>query len=116
MVALDVRVDVGAVFAGVGAVRALEARRLAALVLDMPVQSAVPLVGFAARGALEGAARRGVYRSGQPDVAPTPAFGRDQRCAVGGARGATEEHCKSTGSFVSRVRALQRPGWLTGFR
>lgn len=54
MIALDVRVNVGAMLADVNAVRALEARRLAALVLEMPVQTAVPLVDLAALGAFEG--------------------------------------------------------------
>lgn len=37
MIALDVRIDVRPVLTGVGAVRALETRRLTALVLQMPV-------------------------------------------------------------------------------
>lgn len=40
--------------ADVNAMRALEARCLAALVLEVPVQPAVPLVDLAALGALEG--------------------------------------------------------------
>lgn len=99
MVALDVRVDVRAVLAGVGAVRALEARRLAALVLEVPVKTAVPLVGLAARGTLEGAARRGVDGPGRSVVTTYPTVGDDQgrrRYAVAEARGVTVENCKST--------------------
>jgi len=54
MIALDVRVDVRPMFADVNTVRTLETRRLAALVLKMPVQPAVPFVDLAAFGALVG--------------------------------------------------------------
>lgn len=94
MVGLDVRVDVRAVLAGVGAVRALEARRLAALVLEVPVQSAVPLVGLATLGTLEVAARR----SERPAAVSSSTTGGRRHVA-----GATVESCKSTGRFVSRV-------------
>lgn len=54
MIALDVRVNMRPVLADVNTVRAFEARRLAALVLEVSVQAAVPLVDLAALGALEG--------------------------------------------------------------
>lgn len=54
MIALDVRVNVRPMLADVNTVRALEARCLAALVLEVPVQSAVPFVDLATFGALEG--------------------------------------------------------------
>lgn len=54
MIALDMRIDVRPVLADVSTVRALEARHLSALVLEVPVQPAVPLVDFAALGALVG--------------------------------------------------------------
>lgn len=93
MIALDVRVDVRAMLAGVDAVRAPEARRLAALVLEVPVQSAVPLVALATRGALEGATRRGVHRHARVGVATTPVTADGQH-AVAGA-GANVDSCKA---------------------
>lgn len=99
MIALDVRVDVRSMLAGVDAVRAPEARRLAALVLEMPVQPAVPLVDLATLGTFVGARRRGVRRRDRPDArsASTTDDGND-----GAVAGATVESCKSTGMFVSR--------------
>lgn len=92
MVGLDVRVDVRAVLAGVRAVRTLEARRLAALVFEMPMQPAVPLVGLATLGTLEVAARR----SERPAAVPSSMTGGRRHVAD-----ATVENCKSTGRFVS---------------
>lgn len=54
MIALDVRVNVRPVLADVSTVRAFEARRLAALILEVSVQPAVPFVDLAAFGAFEG--------------------------------------------------------------
>lgn len=48
------RVNVRAMLADVNTVRALEARCLAALVVEVSVQAAVPFVDLAAFGALEG--------------------------------------------------------------
>lgn len=95
VIALDVRVDVRAMLAGVDAVRTPEARRLAALVLEMPVEAAVPLVGLATRRALEGAACRGVdRRRARAGVATTSACDDERRSAVAGV-GANVESCKA---------------------
>lgn len=101
MIALDVRVDVRPMLAGVDAMRAPEARRLAAFVLEVPVQPAVPLVGLATLGTFVDAGRRGVRRrrGGRPEAQSTSTAGDGHGGAVAGA---TVESCKSIGMFVSR--------------
>lgn len=104
VIALDVRIDVRSMLAGVDAMRAPEARRLAAFVLEVPVQSAVPLVGLATFGTFVDAGRRGVSRRcgpicNRPDVQSTSTAGDGNGGAVAGAN---VESCKSTGMFVSR--------------
>lgn len=108
VIALDVRVDVRPVLAGVDAMRAPEARRLAALVLEVPVQPAVPLVDLSTLGTFVVARCRGVRHRGRPDPqsASTADDGND-----GAVAGATVESCKSTGLFVSR-RGSPRGGGL----
>lgn len=85
VIALDVRVDVRPVLAGVDAMRAPEARRLPALVLEMPVQPAVPLVGLATLGTFVGAGRRGVRHRGRPDAQSTSTDGDRNGGTVAGA-------------------------------
>lgn len=101
VIALDVRVHVGPVLAGVHAVGALEPRRLTALVLEMPVKTAVPFVRLLALGAIEVAPRRGVHHRQQaPGVvtAPPPIRSHSRRVWQGGQ---VERHCKVQGSLLS---------------
>lgn len=109
VIALDVRVDVRPVLAGVDTMRTPEARRLAALVLQVPVQSAVPLVGLATLGTFVGAGRRGVCRPGRPDAQSASARGDRNGGAVAGT---TVESCKAQVS--SSVDGSPRQGGLNG--
>lgn len=102
VIALDVRVDVRPMLADVNAVRALEARRLAALVFEVPVQPAVPLVDLAALGALVGAGCRGAARRHGTEPALVTG-GRDVDVA-----GATVESCKAQVDRQSETAVHQR--------
>lgn len=102
VIALDVRVDVRPVFAGVHAVRALETRRLTALVFQMPVKPSVPFVRLLTLGAIEVTSGRGVHcREQTPGVATPPSsfrgHGRHVRQCT-----QVEDHCKLYGSFLGK--------------
>lgn len=86
--------------AGVDAMRTPETRRLPALVLEVPVQPAVPLVDLATLGTFVGTGRRGVYHRVRPDAQSTSSTNSDGN--GGSVAGAAVESCKSTGSFISR--------------
>lgn len=103
MIGLDVRVDVRPMLADVNAVRALEARRLAALVLEVSVQPAVPLIDLAALGALvgtgcRGAAARRLPQSGA-ESAPVTGDGDGHNVVAG----ASVESCKAQVDRQSRT-------------
>lgn len=94
VIALDVRVHVGPVLARVHAVRALEPRRLTALVLQVPVKPAVPFVRLLAIGAIEAAPGRCVHTRQQASgvVAPSSSIWAQGRQVRKG--GQVEHHCK----------------------
>lgn len=93
MIALDVRVHMRPVFPCVHAVRAFETGRLTALVLQVPVEAAIPLVGLLTLWTFEVSARGCVHRLMDTAAVPSaPSFrthnGQVRQC------GQVEYHCK----------------------
>lgn len=93
VIALDVRVHVRPVLACVHAVRAFETRRLTALVLQMPVEAAIPLVGLLTLRTVEVSTGRCVHRLMDTAAVPSPPSfrthdGQVRQC------GQVEYHCK----------------------
>lgn len=80
MIALDVRVDMRPMLANVGTVRTFETRCLAALVLEMSLQSAVPQVSLATFGTLVGTTQGSFL----PEEELTPATGDPLTAAEAG--------------------------------
>lgn len=100
MIALDVRVHVRPVFAGVHAMGTLETRRLTAFVFQMSVKSSIPFVGLLTLGAIEatsGSSVRCWKRSSVVACSPPIRSHGDRHVRQ---CGQVEHHWKLYGSFL----------------
>lgn len=94
MIALDVRVHVRPVFPCVHAVRAFETGRLTALVLQMPVEAAIPLVGLLTLWTFEVSTGGCVHRLMDTAAVPSPPSFRRTHNGQVRQCGQVEYHCK----------------------